>query len=105
LQEEKEEMIIRLVKMVFEPENIEEFQKLFHENKQYIRDFEGCSHLELYQDKSRPEIFFTYSYWENEKALENYRHSDLFKSVWGETKKLFGAKPEAWSVDKVVSLD
>lgn len=98
-------MIVRLVKMVFEPEYVEEFQTLFRENKQYIRDFEGCTFLELYQDKACPEIFFTYSYWENEEALENYRHSDLFRRVWGKTKPLFGEKPQAWSVDKIVSLD
>lgn len=97
-------MIVRLVKMVFAPEHIETFQELFRENKQYIRDFDGCSLLELYQDNAQPGIFFTYSYWESEEALENYRHSDLFKKVWGKTKPLFAEKPQAWSVDKVVSL-
>jgi hypothetical protein len=29
----------------------------------------------------------------------------LFKEVWSFTKKLFNNKPEAWSVDKLVSLN
>jgi hypothetical protein len=37
--------------------------------------------------------------------LETYRHSELFKEVWSKTKPLFNAKPEAWSVDKVASLE
>jgi len=60
--------------------------------------------LELYQDKNNPELFFTYSYWETEIDLENYRNSELFYDVWQFTKQLFNAKPEAWSVNKLVSL-
>ena len=39
-----------------------------------------------------------------EEDLENYRHSTLFKAVWAETKLKFNGKPEAWSVNKLVSL-
>jgi heme-degrading monooxygenase HmoA len=58
----------------------------------------------LYQDKSNKSIFFTYSYWETEADLDNYKNSALFDEVWTFTKKLFNAKPEAWSVNKLVSL-
>jgi hypothetical protein len=37
-----------------------------------------------------------------EADLENYRNSELFYDVWTFTKKLF--KPEAWSVDKLVTF-
>lgn len=97
-------MLVRIVKMNFRKEEIEHFQLFFETKKNFIRGFEGCQFLELYQDKNDPEIFFTYSYWENEAALDNYRHSELFKSVWAATKKMFCGKPEAWSVDKIVSL-
>ena len=36
--------------------------------------------------------------------LENYRNSELFDTVWSFTKKLFNNKPEAWSVNKLVTL-
>ena len=72
--------------------------------KTNIRNAEGNRFLELYQDKNDPRIFFTYSYWETEADLENYRQSELFYDVWTFTKKLFNAAPEAWSVDKLVSL-
>lgn len=97
-------MLVRIVKMHFKQEEIENFQSFFQTKKTFIRNFEGCQFLELYQDKNAPELFFTYSYWENEAALEKYRHSSLFKNVWAETKKKFAGKPEAWSVDKLVSL-
>ena len=98
-------MIVRIVKMEFELSKIENFQNLFEKNKEKIRHFRGCRFLELYQDKNNKSIFFTYSYWENDEDLENYRHSSLFKEVWSNTKKMFSAKPEAWSVEKIHSLE
>lgn len=94
-------MIIRIVKMSFEPAEIDNFMQLFEENKQKIGSFEGCSFLELYRDIKAENIFFTYSHWETEDALNNYRHSELFTGVWSRTKILFNEKPEAWSVGKL----
>jgi quinol monooxygenase YgiN len=95
-------MIKRIVKMSFKPENIEVFKTIFETNWQKIKGFEGCSHVELLQDKNNPEIFFTYSMWQSETHLNNYRNSELFTTVWASTKILFNAKPEAWSVDQLL---
>lgn len=97
-------MFVRIVKMSFHPDKIATFEAIFESKKELIRNNKGCQLLELYQDKTNPEIFFTYSYWEAEQDLENYRNSDLFKKVWAATKVLFNDKPLAWSVDKKVSL-
>ena len=98
-------MFVRIVKMGFKEEKIDEFLANFEKNKARIRGFEGCEFLELYRDKHNTNRFFTYSYWKDEESLENYRHSDLFNKVWSQTKVLFNEKPEAWSVDKVVSME
>ena len=98
-------MFVRIVKMSFEELHIETFLENFHLNKEHIRNFKGCRFLELYRDKTNQNIFFTYSYWNTEADLEAYRHSNLFKNVWSKTKPLFNTKPEAWSVDKVASLE
>ena len=97
-------MFIRIVKMTFDPSKVELFLENFNKNKKKIRNFDGCRLLELYRDKNTPTIFFSYSYWDSEKQLENYRNSELFKTVWAKTKVLFSEKPEAWSVDKFESL-
>ena len=97
-------MFIRIVKMSFAEENIPAFLENFEIIKDKIRNAPGNRLLELYQDKNNKCIFFTYSYWETEEDLENYRKSELFNEVWAFTKKLFNGKSEAWSVDKVVSL-
>lgn len=98
-------MMVRIVKMSFKPEAVAKFLDIFEQNKTYIRGFKGCQFLELYRDKNQSNIFFTYSFWSSETALEEYRHSELFTNVWHETKALFNAKPEAWSLDKLESLE
>lgn len=98
-------MFVRIVKLRFHEENIPAFLENFEEVKEKIRSFEGNQFLELYQDKNDKRTFFTYSYWESEKHLEAYRNSDLFKGVWSFTKTLFSDKPEAWSVDKIATLN
>ena len=87
--------------MTFAPHHVNDFLKLFSENKNRIASFEGCTHLELLNDKENPNVFFTYSKWQDESFLEKYRESELFTSVWNETKKLFAAKAEAWTVEEM----
>ncbi len=97
-------MFVRIVKMSFHQKHIAEFLVMFEEKKSLIKASKGCKLLELYQDKNIPETFFTYSYWNTEEDLENYRNSELFKTTWKQTKTYFNNKPQAWSVDKKVSL-
>jgi quinol monooxygenase YgiN len=96
--------MIRIVKMTFDPEKVDEFLANFEQVKDQIRAFEGVEHLELLNDKNNSNIYFTYSIWKAEEYLEKYRHSDLFKSVWAVTKPMFTEKAEAWSVEQIVKL-
>ncbi|NNK75861.1 MAG: antibiotic biosynthesis monooxygenase [Maribacter sp.] len=93
-------MLTRIVKLTFKLGSIDQFEKIFKETKRGIQDFEGCISLELLQDNTNPNIFFTYSQWASEAHLNTYRNSDFFNRVWRKTKILFEAKPEAWSVHK-----
>lgn len=97
-------MIIRIVKMTFAPEKVNDFLVVFNESKQLIRNMSGCTHLELLNDIHFPNVFFTYSYWDSENDLNTYRESKVFSEVWSKTKVLFSAKPEAWSVEQKVKL-
>jgi heme-degrading monooxygenase HmoA len=90
--------------MKFKPEHIPAFLENFEKNKEKIRGFEGCEHLQLLHDIDDPSIYFTYSFWHEQADLENYRKSELFKTVWSYTKTLFDAKPEAWSVEQAVVM-
>lgn len=94
-------MLIRIVKMEFKPELVPQFLELFHRAAPLIRNFNGCSNLELYRDQNHPHILFTYSYWQGPEFLEQYRQSELFQTTWADTKVLFGGRPQAWSVERI----
>lgn len=93
-------MIIRIVKMTFRAEELSSFLQLFEANKNKIASFPGCSKVELLQDIHKPHICFTYSHWESENALNSYRNSQLFNTVWTQTKRYFADRPQAWSVKR-----
>ena len=96
-------MIKRIVKMSFKTENIDTFKTIFKNNWQHIKNFNGCKHVELLQDKNNPCVFFTYSLWDSEESIETYRNSELFNTVWSATKILFNDKPQAWSVLEILN--
>lgn len=64
----------------------------------------GCRHLELMRDIHQPNVFMTYSYWDDETALNYYRNSVLFKETWAKTKLLFAEKPTAYSVESIEKI-
>lgn len=91
-------MIVRIVKMKFKKEKINDFIKFSIEIKPIIKGQEGCLYLEISQDVNDPEIFFTCSHWNSEDDLNNYRKSDFFMNIWPKAKEWFSSKPEAWSL-------
>ncbi len=94
-------MIKRIVKLTFRAEECDRFLEIYAESSPFIRSFDGCQHLELWRSRLERHVFFTYSFWESEEALDAYRHSELFKSTWAKTKVLFADAPHAWSVEVV----
>ena len=90
-------MLIRIVRLTFEPAWVDDFVAVFERTSPEIRATAGCHHLELWRDADFPHVFTTYSHWENEDALDRYRSSELFRSTWGQVKPHFTAPPEAHS--------
>ncbi len=91
-------VVKRLVKLQFQPEKCAEFEDLFARTFDQIRFFPGCMRLELWRSADQNNLFFTFSEWESAQALEAYRNSELFRSVWPQTKAMFSGKAEAWSL-------
>ncbi len=94
-------MIIRVVKMTFQPQHLDEFRALFKGWKVKIRAFPGNRHLALWQDAADPAVFFTYSHWDSAEDLEAYRRSDVFAGVWPVVKALFASPAQAWTVERL----
>lgn len=97
-------MLIRIVRMHFTDAGVEEFLEIFNANKAAIRNFSGCSHLELLRDLRDPNTYTTLSYWADEDSLNRYRQSELFGSVWGRVKTLFSERSQAFSLEKFIDV-
>jgi autoinducer 2-degrading protein len=98
-------MIRRIVKMTFRKEETATFEAIFEGSKKAIRNSPGCKALELFRAKGEDAVYFTLSEWEDERALEAYRNSGLFRETWAKTKVLFADKAQAWSLDCVARTD
>lgn len=94
-------MLYRIVKMTFRMECIPDFIMIFENAQAIILGFDGCQVVQALQDVDDPRVFFTYSIWNNESALNAYRNSKEFSEIWTKTKALFADKPMAWSLQSL----
>lgn len=94
-------MIRRIVRLEFDPVRVAEFITFFKANRQTIASFPGCISLDIYKDAGLPNVYYTFSLWESEAALEAYRHSDTFNLLWSYAKERFSGKPVAYSLAEV----
>jgi quinol monooxygenase YgiN len=97
-------VITRIVRMEFSEEAVASFLQTFEQARDRIRHFEGCHSLQLMRDNDNLNLYSTVSVWENTDALENYRHSELFKQTWEAAKKGFISKPVAFTLQGDVRL-
>lgn len=97
-------MVTRIVKMTFRSECCDEFTAIFDKYKTQIRNAPGCMSLTLLRGQEEPYVFFTYSKWNTEEDLDNYRYSQVFAEVWPQVKVMFAAPAEAWTVNEIVEL-
>lgn len=96
-------MLIRIVRMTFRPDAVDAFLRIFEQTAPAIRNFPGCRHLELWQDRDAGNVLTSFSHWISEDALERYRNSALFQETWAGVTPLFDARPVAHS-HKVLAL-
>jgi heme oxygenase (mycobilin-producing) len=97
-------MIIRIVRMHFTEAGVAEFLEIFNRNKEAIRNFPGCGHLQLLKDHDDLYCYATLSHWDAQTSLDAYRKSALFEGVWGQVKSLFSARSQAFSLEKFIEV-
>ena len=90
-------MLLRIVKMEFDPARLEAFDHLFACVQAQIQAMPGCRQVRLLKEHGDEPIRTTLSWWEHESNLHAYRKSALFGEVWPKTKAMFSAPPVAWS--------
>lgn len=92
-------MLVRIVRMTFAPDTVDDFLARFDASAPQIRASPGCRHLELWRDADAAAVFTTYSLWDDPQALEAYRQSELFAETWAAVKPLFSDRPRAHSYE------
>ncbi|MCS6967319.1 MAG: antibiotic biosynthesis monooxygenase family protein [Cytophagales bacterium] len=97
-------MLIRIVRMTFQPDKTADFLAIFQAAKENIRYFEGCRYLALLHDADNPAVYYTYSLWDSPEHLARYRRSEVFRTTWQAIKRLFADKPQAFSLFQLEEL-
>ena len=93
-------MLTRVVKLTFQEAHLADFYSHFETVKHEVSNFPGCYGMKLLSVIDAPNVIFTYSQWENEAALNNYRDSELFAAIWPQIKPWFAQRAEAWSLNE-----
>lgn len=94
-------MLIRLVRMWFKPDNVDEFLRLYHAAYLTISSQPGCLGVRLVRQTDDPAAFATWSRWESAAALDAYRRSPFFRAFWPQVRTLFRQPAEAVSFEEV----
>ena len=92
-------MITRIVKLEFREDKIDEFLSFFDTIKNVVNEFPGCHGMILYHDVNDPTTVMTYSRWDSQESLNQYRNSTEFGKIWPKIKPWFHKKPQAWTLD------
>lgn len=89
--------ILRVVRMTFVPSEVEDFMRYFSRIQSEILDMPGCRSVHLCVDKNASHVLTTFSIWDSELDLNNYRKSEWFGRIWPQTKAKFERPAEATS--------
>lgn len=92
--------ITRIVKMTFKPEHAKDFEQYYLTIKHKVAGQPGCNGVKLLKERGDTGVFFTYSQWDSEDDLNNYRSTETFGQIWPTVKNWFAEKAEAWTVDE-----
>lgn len=84
--------------MYFSESSEMDFVQVFEQSVGKIMEFQGCHQVILLKNMNDSNSMMTYSIWETDEDLQNYRNSEFFKNTWKKTKSLFEKKAEAWSM-------
>ncbi len=98
-------MITRIVELQIQAEQIGAAKKLLEDVAPKVRNMPGCRRLEIMFDIHRKGRVTTYSYWESETNLNEYRDSDVFLVFWKAIKPMFSEKARAWSSEHFIVLE
>ncbi|WP_236978647.1 antibiotic biosynthesis monooxygenase [Membranihabitans maritimus] len=93
--------LIRIVNLYFHGEYSSTFVDKFEEYKPKLLEHEGCLGVKLYNECNAVGDFVTISTWSNQKYLDIYRESQLFRTMWSSIKPYFRKEAKAISTIEI----
>lgn len=81
-------MIQTISKITINPEQTNQFIKLFHEMVEPTKNEDGYILYELYQDNTESNVFFVLEQWTNQESFDNHLSSAHFLKVIPRMKEL-----------------
>ncbi len=94
-------MIVRLVRLKFQPEHVDAFLEFYSQSEPSIRAQPGCLSLALVRETGDPTAFATWSAWRSGRDLQAYRRSEFFRSFWPAVKAKLREPADAVSFEQV----
>jgi heme-degrading monooxygenase HmoA len=85
--------IVRLIHVKVSPAQSAEAEQIWREEcGPLMRDAPGCLSEQLLKCLDEPGEYISYSEWENEDAIEQYRESDAHHEIQEHARRLQGAR-------------
>ncbi|MBE9467115.1 MAG: antibiotic biosynthesis monooxygenase [Bacteroidetes bacterium] len=94
-------MITRIIKFRIAPANTDVFKQFIALIKKDFSTIKGCKNREILNDKEDKDVYFMYTIWESEFKLNQYRKSELNKTLWTKLNQWSVKEPQAWTVENV----
>lgn len=88
--------------MHIKTKDIVKFRDTFTNYQSQIKDFKGCMQHDIFCDKEKEEIYYSYTIWDSEKNLNKYRKSTLLKEINTNIIQYCSKDPQAWTIDKEI---
>ena len=94
-------MIIRVVKIPIKDASINSFIKRIPIISNEVRRVSGCIHNDIFRDKMKENIFYSYTIWNSDEDIEKYLGSQYYKDIWGDLWDYFEGTPKSWKIDNI----
>lgn len=87
--------VVRLIHVKVAKDQNDEAERLWNQDcGPVMREVPGCISEKLLKCMDEPGEYISFSEWESEKAIEDYRKSDAHKKIQQHSRNLQGAKAE-----------
>ncbi len=87
--------------MTLKEAHVDSFKKRIPIISIEVRRVSGCMHNDIFRDKNKDNVFYSYTIWNSEEDIEKYLNSQYYKEIWNDLWDYFKIEPQAWKIDNI----